>query len=236
MARPTDFTAYPPRRPVHECHAENVAIDRRPERTRRSQPDVAGPLRRGHLGGQCRGAQGLRHEFERLPRNPVVPVRRRGHARLRLHHAAPGARQDRCHRRPLFQAHPTHRRMRRHRVFPLSLRLQGQSTGLAAGDPGLPQRRDVAERRRPDPLAGVCPGTHRLHPAGIAGSVGIDQAHRLPARHCRRSNGAGANQDGRGRTGRGNPQASSRPRSGRACRGFPRHACGQEQSANGSTK
>ncbi len=120
--------------------------------------------------------------------------------------------------------------------LPLPLRLQGQSTGLAAGDPGLPQRRDVAERRRPDPLAGVCPGTHRLHPAGIAGSVGIDQAHRLPARHCRRSNGAGANQDGRGRTGRGNPQASSRPRSGRACRGFPRHACGQENNANGSTK
>ena len=46
----------------------------------------------------------------------------------------------------------------------------------------LPLRRDVVQRRRPDPLAGVPHDPARLHAAAAAGLVRTDQAHRLPAR------------------------------------------------------
>ena len=71
----------------------------------RSLGRLARPRRGADQRPQRGRAQGVQHQLERLPRNPVVPVRGRVPARRGLHDAAPGPREDRCDLGPLLETH-----------------------------------------------------------------------------------------------------------------------------------
>ena len=128
------FAAAVPRRLQSRIVGDAVAplltlsrlIDR-VHRMGRSLGRLARPRRRADQRHQRDRAQGVQHQLERVPRDPVVPVRRGVPARGRLHPAAPGARQDRRDLGPLLQAHADLDRRHRPGLLRAAARLHGRS-------------------------------------------------------------------------------------------------------------
>ena len=163
--------------------AHPVAADRSLQRIRRPLGRLAGPRRGADQRRQRHRAQGVQHQLERLPRDPVVPVRRRCSC-------SPPA--TRCCARSTCKIDVISGRFSKRTqiwIEVIGLCVLRPAAGLhrdparrAAGDQGLRDERVLVQRRRPDPLAGVRAGAARLRAARPAGGVGADQADRLPAR------------------------------------------------------
>ena len=100
-----------------------------------------------------------------LPRDPVVPVRRRVPARRGLRVPAQRACAHRLHLGQAVQAHQHHHRHPRHRGLHHPAVPDHGLAELAAVHHRAGHRRDVAERRRPDPLAGLPADAAGLRPA-----------------------------------------------------------------------
>eukprot|EP01136_Pigoraptor_vietnamica_P037541 Opistho-1_new@105615 len=130
---------------------------------------------------QCAGALRPRLQLERLARDPVVPVRR-----LRDAGRVAGAATQRARaRRRVLRSPVRPRQGLRRSVRPGRLPDAGRAADAmavaAAVLAHLHQRRDVRQRRRPDPLAGDADVAAGLRAARAAGAGRDRQAHRLVA-------------------------------------------------------
>ena len=83
-------------------------------------------------------------------------------------------------------------------VLRLSAGLHRHPAVVAAGGSRLRDQRILAERGRPDPLAGVRLAAARVPAARHPGGVGADQAGRFPEGPCPRSDGEATGKDRRG--------------------------------------
>ena len=118
----------------------------------------------------------------------VVPVRGGVPARRRLHLPAQRARPHRLHFGAPECAGPQHHRHHRHPRVPDAARVD--PAAAAPVRERVAVRRDVAERRRPDPLAGAGAGAARHVAAAGPGRFRTGQAHRVPQGTDSRSAGA----------------------------------------------
>ena len=142
--------------------------------------DLADPGRRRDQRRQRGRALRSERQFERVARDPVVPVLGGVPALAGYMLQAQRAHPHRRRRRPPVGARAELDRRLRHRLLPAA---DGDPHPVAvvAGVHDAWSATRCRQRRRPRALAGAAAGADRLLPADAAGHFRAHQAHRLPA-------------------------------------------------------
>ena len=139
---------------------------------------VGDPRRHPGLGGQCRAAQGLRHQLQCLARTAVAALRRGLHAGRRLHAAEERPCADRHRLEQAQQAHARRDRASRPLFILAPFTPHPAVAVLALLSRKLQGGRGVEQCRRPSRLARQVPDLRRHAPALPAARLRSHQAQR----------------------------------------------------------